>query len=278
MQTEIMEVTPELAAEWLIKNERNRPLSKASVHSLAQAIKRDEWQVTHQGIAFDQDGRLIDGQHRLAAIVKAQIPVQVLVTWGVNSTAFTVMDTGRKRTGKDALSLLNEANASHLAAALRGLHLYQTQRDINWSGASSQVSNDQLLSILEAHPGMREAVQRGIIIKRSAKISVTAASVGWYVTSNERPDVDQASWCEKLISGADLSVGDPRLVLRNTMLNLASGKTFRRRDNSHEHLLYYIKAWNAWVEGRHITLLRRSPGEKMPQVTKKPYQGLLPEE
>jgi len=33
----------------------------------AEAMRRGEWMVTHQGIAFDTQGVLVDGQHRLAA-------------------------------------------------------------------------------------------------------------------------------------------------------------------------------------------------------------------
>lgn len=270
MQSSVQTVTPELALKWLEFNDHNRPMSKSFVASLAKAIERGEWQVTHQGIAFDEDGTLIDGQHRLAAIVKAGIPVEVLVTEGVPRRTFTVMDTGRKRTARDVLALADEANSTHLAAALRGLYLYRKGQTTQWSGASSQISNDQLLAILEGNPGMREAVTHGIAINRGMKITITAASVGWYVTSQERPDIDQREWREGLITGANLSTGDPRLTLRNTMLSLASGKTVRRRDDSREHLLYYLKAWNAWVEGRQIKLLRRSPGEQMPQVTRKP--------
>jgi hypothetical protein len=269
MHSEIVTVTPELAVEWLGKNTHNRPLSRSSVTALAQAIERGEWQISHQGLAFNQDGDLIDGQHRLAAIARAGIPVEILVTWDVPNSSFTVLDTGRKRTGRDTLSLANESNSTHLAAALRGLHLYRTAQEKQWTGASSMITNDQLLHLLEENPGIRQAVVRGIAINRSTKVTVTAASVGWYVTSQERPEIDQSDWYDGLVTGANLSQGDPRLTLRNTMLNLASGKAFRRRHDSREHLLYYLKAWNAWVEGRSIKLLRRSPGEQMPPVSRK---------
>jgi hypothetical protein len=258
-----------LAAEWLKKNTLNRPLSRQTVTQLARAIERGEWKLTHQGIAFDEEGRLVDGQHRLEAVVKAGIAVDMLVAHGVARTAFTVMDTGRKRTGRDALSLAGEANSTHLAAALRGLQLYLSSPDATWSGGSSLVSNDQLLTILEAHPEMREAINRGMALNRATKVTVTAASIGWYVTCRERADIDQTAWFDGLITGAGLTASDPRLVLRNTLLGMAAGKRYRRKDDSREHLLYYLKAWNAWVEGRPLKLLRRSPGEKMPKITKK---------
>jgi hypothetical protein len=267
MHMEVLHVSPELAAEWLTRNTNNRPLSKGAVQQLAGQIQRGEWQLTHQGIAFDEDGVLIDGQHRLAAIAKAGITVPLTVTYGVPRTSFTVMDTGRKRTGRDALALAGEANATHLAAALRGLHLYLHAPDSTWSGGSSVTSNDQLLIMLEKHPGIRDALQHGIALNRACRITVTAATIGWYVTAEARPDIDQSSWKEGVVTGARLEPGDPRLTLRNTMLGLATGKSHRRRDDSREHLLYYLKAWNAWVEGRSIKLLRRSPNETMPRIS-----------
>ncbi|MFI2643966.1 hypothetical protein [Streptomyces sp. NPDC018610] len=267
---EVLEVSPELAAQWLARNTNNRPLSKNTVQQLAGQLQRGEWQLTHQGIAFDEDDVLIDGQHRLAAIVKSGIAVPLTVAHGVPRTAFTVMDTGRKRTGRDALALAGEANATHLAAALRGLHLYLHAPNSSWSGGSSVTSNDQLLTVLGEHPGIREALHHGIALNRGCRITVTAATIGWYVTSEARPDVDQRPWEEGVVTGARLEPGDPRLTLRNTMLSLAAGRAHRRRDDSREHLLYYLKAWNAWVEGRDSKLLRRSPNETMPRISSRP--------
>ncbi|MEV8203883.1 ParB N-terminal domain-containing protein [Streptomyces sp. NPDC079189] len=264
---EVLSVSPELAAQWLTLNTNNRPLSKNTVQQLAAQIQRGEWQLTHQGIAFDEDDVLIDGQHRLAAIAKAGTTVPLTVTHGVPRTAFTVMDTGRKRTGRDALALVGEANATHLAAALRGLHLYLQAPNSAWSGGSSVTSNDQLLVVLEKHPGIRDALHHGIALNRACRITVTAATIGWYVTTETRPDIDQSAWREGVVTGALLKSGDPRLTLRNTMLSLAAGRTHRRRDDSREHLLYYLKSWNAWVEGRSMKLLRRSPNETMPRIS-----------
>ncbi|MFH0241805.1 hypothetical protein ACGRHY_05045 [Streptomyces sp. HK10] len=267
MHMEVLDVSPQLATEWLTRNTNNRPLSKKTVQQLAGQIQRGEWQLTHQGIAFDEDGTLIDGQHRLAAIVKAGITVPLTVTHGVPRTAFTVMDTGRKRTGRDALALAGEANATHLAAALRGLHLYLHAPNSAWSGGTSVTSNDQLLDTLGEHPGIRDALHHGIALNRACRITVTAAAIGWYVTTRARADIDQSPWEDGVVTGARLEPGDPRLTLRNTMLNLAAGRAHRRRDDSREHLLYYLKAWNAWVEGRNIKLLRRSPNETMPRIS-----------
>jgi hypothetical protein len=61
--------------------------------------------------------------------------------------------------------------------------------------------------------------------------------IGWYVTNEPRPDIDQSDWEGEVVTGARLEPGDPRLTLRNTMFNLALGNAHRRRDDSREHLL-----------------------------------------
>lgn len=60
-----VDVTPEMAAKWLEGNVLNRPLKQAHVDRLAREMAAGRWRLTHQGIAFDVSGCLIDGQHRL---------------------------------------------------------------------------------------------------------------------------------------------------------------------------------------------------------------------
>ena len=71
----IMDVTPELACRWLEANTQNRVVNPAHVDRLVRDMKAGRWYLTHQGIAFDTHGLLVDGQHRLWAILEADVPV-----------------------------------------------------------------------------------------------------------------------------------------------------------------------------------------------------------
>lgn len=69
---ELVNITPEMAAKWLRENnEGNRAIKQTVVKKYAQDLINDHWRVTHQCIAFDSHGHLIDGQHRLSAVVLA---------------------------------------------------------------------------------------------------------------------------------------------------------------------------------------------------------------
>jgi hypothetical protein len=101
MNPQVQTITPEMAKVYLKKNTDNRNKRGWWVSGLAGMIKRGEWIPTHQGVAFSKSGNLIDGQHRLEAIVEANMPVEMIVTTGVRDDAYKVLDNGIKRTLAD---------------------------------------------------------------------------------------------------------------------------------------------------------------------------------
>lgn len=90
-------VTPEMAAKWLGKeiNAKNRKKRNDHIKRMAKDIKEGRWVFTHQGVAFDTDGILIDGQHRLEAIVCCGIGISLLVTTGLDPLARQYVDAGQ---------------------------------------------------------------------------------------------------------------------------------------------------------------------------------------
>ena len=56
MRSKVQKISPKRAAEMLAANTSNRPLSRSTVRSFAEAMRRGDWLVTHQGIAFDTTG------------------------------------------------------------------------------------------------------------------------------------------------------------------------------------------------------------------------------
>jgi len=99
-------VTPELAREWLTKNHpQNRPIRETRVRMYAEEMSAGRWRVTHQGVAFDSDGALIDGQHRLMAIVRTGAATHMMVTRGLLVDTFALLDQGAFRSAADILRL-----------------------------------------------------------------------------------------------------------------------------------------------------------------------------
>lgn len=122
MKTEVMNVTPMQARAWLAKNTANRLLRNGGVARLRAIWDRNEWRLTHQGIAFGVDGVLLDGQHRLTFISELadSESVPLMVSFGVGDDVFAAIDLGIKRTIGDACEI--PASLAAIAQFLARLH------------------------------------------------------------------------------------------------------------------------------------------------------------
>ncbi len=80
LSTVIREISPELATKMLEGSYGNRKRRPHLVAVYAEAMKRGQWRTTHQGLAIDEAGNLLDGQHRLLAVVKSGVTVRMMVT------------------------------------------------------------------------------------------------------------------------------------------------------------------------------------------------------
>lgn len=121
MRSAVETITPQTALEMLKTNIGNRPVRSAVVKRLAGIIRRGEWEISHQGIAFDANGRLLDGQHRLLAISEAGIACAVMVTRNVPTKSFRVMDQGARRSLAD-LSGMSRRVVEGCALAAKIIH------------------------------------------------------------------------------------------------------------------------------------------------------------
>lgn len=100
----VQRITPAIAAEMLKKNYMlNRHVRSTHVAALATIMRNGGWMLTPQGISFDTGGALIDGQHRLHAVIHAGVSVDMMVFDGVEPEAYAAFDDHAKRTFADAL-------------------------------------------------------------------------------------------------------------------------------------------------------------------------------
>jgi hypothetical protein len=115
LRQEVVNITMTIAKKWLATNSHNRNFSQNRVDTYATDMLADKWHLTHQGLAFDNAGVLMDGQHRLMAVVLAQevageekkISIPMMVTWGVRREAMVVIDGMLVRKIGDQLHLFD---------------------------------------------------------------------------------------------------------------------------------------------------------------------------
>jgi hypothetical protein len=118
MKTKLVVVTPEKAATFLEGNTHNRTLRDARVQQYARDMRNDVWHLTHQGIAFDTDGTLTDGQHRLWAVIESSKTIQINMTTGVPVGTQKVIDDHLQRNVVDALRLTTDMDVKSESVAI----------------------------------------------------------------------------------------------------------------------------------------------------------------
>jgi hypothetical protein len=102
---EVVTITPNIAAQWLKANRLNRPVRRSVWENYSRQITEDKWRVNGQAIIIAENEDILDGQHRLLAIIDAGKEIKSLVVYGISAEAFATIDTGAVRTPADALYL-----------------------------------------------------------------------------------------------------------------------------------------------------------------------------
>lgn len=101
MYITLSEITPEIASQMLLKNNHNRKINEKRVSILANDIKNGQWTESPTPISFNKSQELIDGQHRLLAVVRSGCTVKMYVAYDVPDD--TVFDKGLERRSGEAL-------------------------------------------------------------------------------------------------------------------------------------------------------------------------------
>lgn len=125
MKNEVMTITPEQAKKFLSKMKVNRPCSNHVVNAYSQSLLRGEWVLNGESIKFDSNGSLVDGQHRLNAIIASNNPMKTLVTYGVSVDAFKSLDQGKNRTNADIIYIDDNEYASIKASVASNIMKYK---------------------------------------------------------------------------------------------------------------------------------------------------------
>lgn len=117
---EVKTVTPEMAADILTNhNLNNRNVSKSHVKVLLQNMKTNAWRFNGDSIRFDENGNLIDGQHRLNALKEYGQPLPMLLISGFDEQTIRTIDQEIKpRNLGDLFKMNGVANSNAVAGVI----------------------------------------------------------------------------------------------------------------------------------------------------------------
>jgi hypothetical protein len=247
---ELVTITPQLAEEMLGKNLRNRNPRPSRVATLASTIRSGDWMVTGEGIKFDTTGRLIDGQHRLSAVVEAGEPVDLFVFRNLNPDVQMVIDTGAKRSAADALKFAGIPGEANVLAAMARLAIIWVEGGYRRAAASSsrrEVTNTEVVEWAVENPQAADSIPVARAVSGlGAPISTVAFAA---MTLADIDAEDAGDFFGSIANLRTQGKGDPIYTLLKRYELARAGK---EKLSTPQHLFYIFRAWNAFRKGSEL--------------------------
>lgn len=246
----IEEVTPAKAQRWLEGNVDNRKLRDDRVMAHARTLQAGDWELSDSAIVFDDQGVLINGQHRLTAVVVTGITARFIILRGVPSKAQEVMDTGLSRNLADQLHRhgIRTGEANVLSGALYWTHqMAYNERtgNVHYSEPSERPTLRQLLHIWENHEDMQEHVKPVLRLRTTTKVRpgpVTALRYRLFQIDAEEAELFFEQWR----TGENLGRNDAVYRLREWTIEDARLRGVRGRAPTYRMVAMALKAWNLY--------------------------------
>lgn len=237
-------VTPAIAKVLLEKNTENRNVKPRHVHELAWQMTNGAWALNPNPVSFDTDGNLIDGQHRLLAVVASGASVPMTLAFNVNRAAKDVIDYSiAQRTVSDAFVMAEIVNAKSVSAVINTLVFIER-------GFNARLPRLASWRIYEAN---KEAISWAVSLRskvalggrRPIVIDIAALAYAWPC---DQQGVER--FAEYFFSGANVPENHPSLPLAKLKMNSTHG-SFRL-----QHMRKALRAIHAHLQGERLSILR----------------------
>jgi hypothetical protein len=277
MRPSFVEVTPEQAREWLYKADEEESLKQR--HTSPKDVRR--WKILMDTgrfvqylpdgpLCFDDDGILLNGKHRLTAVVQHNKPIGFMVVKHVPRWMFRFFDTGRGRTLKDMFNIAGMASNAQTGSTMRLAMRYEEfLRGLrstvwhDWRGQRDEHADVE--DFMRRREDLHDWYYVGQQIYGGAKVISASSMVFRFYQSLAWPDGEEkiVEFCEGLARGAMLAPQHPALVLREWTRESFNEKE-KIKSKRELHLLLLLRHFEMSVNGTRIPKLRWARGMPMP--------------
>lgn len=263
----VMKVTPEIAKLFLSKNiQNNRKLDRRRKDAMILVMKRGDFESNGQGILFDEEGNMIDGQHRFNAIIASGVSVEIRLVFGLKKKVFDTIDQHKTRSVKDMLVTAVIGATPGLPGAAELLHHWDNGdiRDIFNTRKKAQKRDH--LKIIEKYPDIVTST-KWVNSLKSLKALMYPDTRGFYHFLFSRINATSTEeFFTMMDSGEELYVGHPIHTYRKRIYDNLRANVKGRVLTKKEELVYVIRTWNAYIEGREVKTLRMTEDGAIPKI------------
>ena len=267
LTTKVETISPNTAMMYLKDAGKNRKLSEKKVQDYAKQMTDGEWVLNGEPIIFGKSGNLIDGQHRLRAVIYANATVQMLVVRGVNDEYFDSIDSGKSRTLFDVFSCNNVANASIVSAVVKKYNIICSNHKSCFFRDYSKLTPCRKV-LLETYNHRAEVFDyaatfgANLYAKKRLASPANIGAIYAYLMLVKEHEQEKIEEFFLFLFGNKEAAAIPAysaaLEVRNRIISAAlSGKKFEPKTLQN----MFAVAWNSFIEGKEVKKLHVSNEE-----------------
>jgi hypothetical protein len=256
MQLSIMTISPEIAKAILEKNFSNRRVDKRRVDQYANDMIDGAWKTyTGEALKITKSNRFVDGQHRLLAIIKANIPVEMMVISGVDDDVFDVLDSGKPRSSADVFFISEIKNSNNVSAMINKYLILKSGKYSSNTAANDRSTNQEVLNVYLSNPDYYQLVLSYSYSWYHSFGKILSASIigGYYLFFKDINENDAEKFMGQLCTGADIS-NSSILMLRQKLINDRTSKISKMPMRLKHALI--IKCWNYMRQNKKVSILK----------------------
>lgn len=247
----------------------NRPLSAARVSDYCRQIDDGLWVHTGQPIIISKSGRLLDGQHRLHAIIQSNRAVNIDVRFGAPDDAFSVIDIGKPRSVADIFSIHKVKDPSLMAAATRWVLAIENDEihGKNTHDFRTKLNPGEYYEEFISRKKLDDSRRIAWLFKRERLLQPALAVALHYLCSRRNPTLAD-EFFENIAGGFGFKSkrSADYTLYRKLVKNLGATEKLP----AFVLAAFVVKGWNAFRDGRNFTTYRwqteRDPDEPFPRI------------
>lgn len=262
MQVSVRRIDPDHARHLLTFNTHNRPISPARVRELTEQMRRGEWQANGDSIRLSRTNKLLDGQHRLHAIVASGTSHELVLVYDLDDEVFDTIDIGAKRKTSELVALHGHKNASTLSTVVRKFLTWQATGHPFSAAPEKRPSNVQILAEAE----------QNLLLHRAASFSagtswlrrnLSPSETGFCYAAFATVDEDAANTFLRMMEAPSEATPAVVHLLRDQLMETRAST---RRMTAQHRVALTFKTWRLWRANKSVKFLRiRTEGEKQEQ-------------
>lgn len=255
-------ITPAYAAELLKMNTNNRAIRQSKVDALAESMRKGEWELSNDAITISEGNVLLNGQHRLMAVVKSGVPCNFIVYTGAPDSTLDIMDTPSLRKVSDVIQRKGGTNTVRMQATIAAVYRWIDDYENNWETLfrfdnHARGTRREAITYYEEHKDiltkwLNRAAQ---IVEKNVALLPTTTLAGFAVFLESKLNHSEekiATFLKELILEGMTSNGTILYARKRLLRNKMKLETLKRGDD----IRLLVRAWNDFCLGRQVQIIK----------------------